>query len=363
MPFKVLGPVTKFHQTPAPWGRGQGEGCLKPGKSPSSRPSPLKGKGEKGSKIKFCCRFFILSAAALLGASGALALDATGTATPLAAPAAFMPTSTPAASLDGLSPMDHAPIWVQLETGYNYSLQGDLIHAAQALNGGNYVNPGGLGAYTGATTASNNGLELGFELGLLLDPHSGLALGARFIQNNEFLSSLTYLNGPSNPDSESVTLLPTVVPITLDYYYFIPDGGGRFFLTGGVGYYVANVRVGQYTTTDNLLGNNNTIGGPDIWEGNVSSAAFGFQAGLGREFALGKAFGIALFVRGRYARLSNFQGQLLDSNAVAGRFGLAENSQGVVDVDQVSNINGGERYATVDFTGFDAGLALIFFDF
>lgn len=304
-------------------------------------------------------KIFILLAAFLWTPVALMAQEPTPSPTPATTPVA---TSTAAPS-DGLNPVDQAPLWVKFETGYNYSAQGDLIQSAKALNGGNYVNPGGLGGYTGTTAASNNGLGLGFELGLLLNRHSGLALGARYLQNNLYLSSLTYPNGPSAPDSESVTLLPTVVPITLDYYYFIPDGGGRFFLTGGVGFYAANVRVGQNTTTDNLFGNNNTIGGPDIWRGNLSAAAAGFQVGLGREFALGKNLGFTLFIRGRYARLSNFQGQLLDSSAVAEQFGLAQNGQGVVDVDPVSNIHGSEHYATIDFTGFDAGLALNFYSF
>ncbi|HTC21458.1 MAG TPA: hypothetical protein VK859_11460, partial [bacterium] len=103
----------------------------------------------------------------------------------------------------------------------------------------------------------------------------------------------------------------------------------------------------------------------DIWEGNVSSAAVGFQASLGREFAVSDRFGIVLFARGRYAKISNFQGQLLDSNAVAGKFGLASGANGVVDIDSPSNITSAnnERYATIDFTGFDAGVALNFYGF
>jgi hypothetical protein len=270
---------------------------------------------------------------------------------------------TPKAVPDGLSAGDLAPGWVKFEGMYNTSDQPDLLKSAQVLNGGSYVNPGGLGPYTGTTTASNNGLGLGFELGLLLDSHNGLALGARYLQNNLYLSNLTYPEGPSNPDSEGVTILPTMIPITLDYYFFLPDAGGRFFLTGGVGYYFANVRVNQNTTSFNLFGSNNTA--PDIWSGNLTSGALGFQFGLGRDFALGPRFGLTVFVRGRYAHISNLQGRLLDSDAVSGQFGLAANSQGVVDVDRTSNITGanGEHYATIDFTGFEAGLALNFYHF
>ncbi|HXL73729.1 MAG TPA: hypothetical protein VN963_08905, partial [bacterium] len=244
---------------------------------------------------------------------------------------------------------------------------GDLINSAAAINNQTYVNPGGLGSYTGGATAGNDGLGLGFEIGVLLNPSMGIAFGAHFLQNNEYLAALNYNN--ANQDAESVTLLPTVVPLTLDYYFFLPDEGGRFFFSAGVGYYVANVRVGQNTTSVNFFGSNNTPPSEadqgDIWEGNVSSAAVGFQIGLGREFAVNKKFGVTVFAKGRYVRISNFQGQLLDSNAVSGSFGLAAGANGVVDVDSTSNItaSNNEHYATINFTGFEAGVALNFYGF
>jgi hypothetical protein len=272
---------------------------------------------------------------------------------------------SPKVFADGLSSIDHAGVWTKFDFSYDYAVQTDLINGAAAINSQNYVNPGGLGSYTGSVSTDRNGLGLGFELGFLLNPSSGIALGAHYLQTDEYDANVNYPN--AGPDAESVTLLPTVVPITLDYYFFMPDGGGRFFLSAGVGYYIANVRVGQNTTSDNFFGSNNTPGqqGGDIWEGNVSSAAVGFQASLGREFAVNDHFGIVLFARGRYAKISNFQGQLLDSNAVAGKFGLASGTNGVVDIDSPSNITSAnnERYATIDFTGFDAGVALNFYGF
>jgi hypothetical protein len=280
-------------------------------------------------------------------------------------------STTPSAALspkifaDHLNPIDHAGVWTKFDFSYDYAVQTELINGAAAINNQSYVNPGGLGSYTGSVVADRNGLGLGFELGFLRSPSSGIALGAHYLQTDEYNADVNYPN--AGPDSESVTLLPTVVPITLDYYFFMPDGGGRFFLSAGVGYYIANVRVRQFTTSDNFFGSNNTPGqqGGDIWEGNVSSAAIGFQASLGREFAVSDRLGIVLFAGGRYAKISNFQGQLLDSNAVAGKFALASGVNGVVDIDSPSNITGAnnERYAIIDFTGFDAGVALNFYGF
>lgn len=284
---------------------------------------------------------------------------------------AASPTATAASTVyaDHLNPIDHAGYWAKFDVTYDYAAQGDLINSAAPINSGSYSNPGGLGSYAGSATAGHDGLGLGFELGLLLSPSSGIAFGAHYLQTNQYVAGVNYNN--ADGDSESVTLLPTVVPLTLDYYFFLPDGDGRFFLSLGTGYYIANVRVSQNisgnTANDNFFGSNNTPGGQggDIWSGNISSAAVGFQAGLGREFAVDDRLGVVLFARGRYARISNFQGKLLDANAVAGQFGLATGSNGVVDIDSPGNITGAnnEHYTTIDFTGFEAGVALDFYGF
>ncbi len=272
---------------------------------------------------------------------------------------------------DHLNPIDHARYWTKFDTSYDYAIQNELLNSAAPINNQTYVNPAGVSflSYSGSATASRNGVGLGFELGLLLNPYSGIAFGAHYLQTNQYIANVNYNN--TDQDSESVTLLPTVVPLTLDYYFFLPDGDGRFFLSAGAGYYIANVRVSQNIqgniTNDNFFGLNNTPGGQggDIWSGNVSSAAVGFQAGLGREFAISDRFGFVLFAKGRYARISNFQGRLLDANAVAGNFGLATGTNGVVDIDLPSNITNAnnEHYTTIDFTGFEAGVALNFYHF
>ncbi len=277
-------------------------------------------------------------------------------------PARITPTPSPVYA-DHLNPIDHAGIWTKFDLSYDYADQTDLMNGAAVINSQTYVNPGGLGSYTGSVMASHNGLGLGFELGFLLNPSSGIAFGAHYLQTDEYNANVNYPN--AGPDSESVTLLPTVVPITLDYYFFLPDGNGRFFLSVGAGFYTANVWVSQNTTSDNFLGSNNTIGSPDVWAGNVSSSCVGFQAGLGRDFALNNRFGITLFIDGRYAKISNFHGKLLDSNAASENFGLATGANGGVDIDSTANITAAnnEHYTTIDFTGFEAGLALNFYHF
>jgi hypothetical protein len=190
-----------------------------------------------------------------------------------------------------------------------------------------------------------------------------LAIGARYLQDNNYTADVSYNTG----DYENLTLSPMVVPITLDAYIFLPDHDGRFFLSGGVGYYQGIVYVDQTTSSNNFFGTPNGSGATDDWTGNLYSGNIGFQLGIGREFAISRHFGLELFARGYYAKITNFQGTLFDSNGNTQTYGLAASSTGptIVDADTANYINAaqGERYATIDFTGFDVGFSLNWYSF
>jgi len=270
---------------------------------------------------------------------------------------------------DSLAPIDHAKFWAKLELGYDYSLQGDLVNSANTINNGSY-NPAnsnitGATSYTGSALASNSGLGWGGELGFLVNPNFGIGLGARYIQTSNYTADVQYNTG----DQEHLTLGPSVVPITLDLYLFMPDHDGRFFISGGLGYYQGIVYADQKTTSNNFFGTptSTSTTGPDEWSGNLYGGNIGFQLGLGREFAVNRHFGIEIYARGYYARITNFQGTLYDLYGNSQSFGLAASSSGptVVDADFPQYIGGSnsERYATIDYTGFDVGASLNFYSF
>ena len=266
---------------------------------------------------------------------------------------------------DGLAPMDHAKLWLKGEMFYNYSLQTDLINSADSINNGTFVPSGavsGSASYTGSSIANNSGLGWGGELGFLVNPNFGVGIGVRAIQTGDYTADVSYDTG----DSEHLTLTPQVVPITLDLYLFMPDGGGRFFLSGGVGYYAGVVHVDQTTTTNNFFSTPNGSGTTDNWSGDLYSGNIGFQLGIGRDFAVSRGLSIEVFARGRYAKITNFRGTLYEANNGGNQaYVLAASSTGptIVDADLpefVTSANN-ERYATIDFTGFDVGLALTLF--
>jgi len=266
---------------------------------------------------------------------------------------------------DGLNPIDHARIWTKLELGYSYSQLGELTNAADNLNSGAYVNadPGLPIAYTGNSLASNSGLHLGAELGFLLNPNMGIAFGIKGIAMNDFTANVAYQD--SFNDFEDERLSPYLVPMTMDFYFFLPDAGGRFYLKAGAGYYLGSIHLDETYNYSNFY-NQHESTATENWIGDLYSGNVGFQLGIGREFAISRRFGIELYAEGRYAKITNFRGTLTDQdgNTVDAALVTGAN-KGVVDFDTPSSVGSanGENYTTLDFTGFDVGFSLNFYSY
>jgi tetratricopeptide (TPR) repeat protein len=256
---------------------------------------------------------------------------------------------------DGLAQMDHAPIWNSFSIGYAYSAMTDLINGANTTNQV-IANSG----YSGSTTMDHNGLGMNFELGFLINPYNGIGIGIGYRRASDLNENINFNDGG---DFQTINLQPQVVPLTVDYFLFLPDKGGRFFISAGAGLYFGDVHV------DNNYDFTNATTPPNPpsneFAGDLVSQTLGFQVGVGRDFAVSDRIGISIFAKGYYAKLSNFQGTLTDLNGNTGQFGLAIDSDGTVDVPNTSQIGGanGGRYATVDFTGFDVGMSINFYTF
>ncbi|GEM_PF-1622976 len=260
---------------------------------------------------------------------------------------------------DNLAPIDHAKFWTKLELGYSYASVNDLISGAANINNDTYVNadPGLPASYSGTALASNSGVHAGAEIGFLLSPNFGIALGVKYIGLDNYNANVAY--NDSYGDYENLTLAPSVLPITLDFYLFMPDSGGRFYLKGGIGYYYGDVHVNESYSYSNFY-NQQESNSPENWIGDLYTGAVGFQIGIGREFEITNSFGVEIYAEGRYARLTNFQGTLSDQYGNSFNAGLATgNTNGTIDFDTPSYINAanGEHYSTLDFTGFDVGVS------
>jgi hypothetical protein len=263
---------------------------------------------------------------------------------------------------DNLAPIDHAKFWGKFEGGYSYTSQGDLMNSAAAINNENAsgtLAANQFGLTNGNATMSTNAYNLGAEVGFLINPNMGIGIGVRYIQSTSYIfngvNSAPATVGSNPNDFENATFSPYVVPITLDYYLFLPDHDGRFFISVGAGYYAGDVNVSENYNFDNFEGSTGNVGSPF---GDLTAGTVGFQVSIGREFAINRQFGLEIFARGRYAKITNFQGVLSDGNS----WELEKFSDGSVDIGSPSNIGqNGTTAATVDFTGFDVGMALSWF--
>jgi outer membrane protein W len=267
---------------------------------------------------------------------------------------------------DNLAHIDHAKFWTKVELGYTYANVTDFINGAANINNGSYVNadPGLSPTYSGSALASNNGVHAGAELGFLLNPTSGLSIGVKYVQLDNYTANVNYNDAPYN-DYENATLTPYIVPITLNYYLFMPDSGGRFYIKAGVGYYFGDVQVNESYSYSNFY-NQQESSFPRTYSGDLTSGSYGFQLGIGREFEITDRFGIEIYAEGHYSKLTNFQGTLYDQNGHAYSAGLVSgNTNGTIDFDNPSEITSanGEHYATLDYTGVDVGISFNWYSF
>lgn len=278
---------------------------------------------------------------------------------------------------DGLAAIDHARYWVQASLGYANMRTGDLSTSAAAWNQDIASN-----GWTGSASSLNDAVEVGGQLGLLLSPNNGIALGVKAALLSDYKLNVNYQNGPSpvtvggNPvtysdgttvifdsDFDQTTLTPSLLPITLDYYLFLPDGGGRFFLSGGFGWYIGEVHAERAYSAVIATSDPNNF---DQWSGDLRGNGPGFQVRLGREFQVGPALGLVVYVGGQYAKISHFTGTVTDPDGFSADVGLAvepslNNRIFLEDVTQIGN--NGNDYATIDFTAVDAGFALNWYSF
>ena len=267
----------------------------------------------------------------------------------------------------GLAPMDRAKIWLKVEGGYAYSAETDLMNSATVET--QLIADNG---WTGSSTADHSGYNFGGELGFLINPNVGFALGLRYLRANDYHLNQNLQNGPAtlggtayNSDFEDETLSPSAGILSGDFYFFLPDPGGRFFVSAGVGLYRGTVHVEDnysYVISQYNAGDPYYNLSTDTFSGDLYADGVGFQASIGRDFALGPHWSLSVFGRGRYARLTNFRGTVSSPDGYQADDGLAVYPNGEVFSTDVSNIgNNGVNYATVDFTGFDVGLALTFY--
>lgn len=199
----------------------------------------------------------------------------------------------------------------EAEVKFGFKLIGGLSYI-----GGGDLNKGLLGwsdiwnkAYdvpgitrSGGYKAFHLGMDLNVEFLLYITPKIALGLGTSYIQVSR-TSELQLVEGGTTYKNTWNPKISTI-PLTFSLYFYLLNGSRmKFVLHAGTGYYLGKYTDSQHTV---FLGDINE-------EYNMSAKGFGFHGGMGLEIALSNQFAFIVETRGRYSKLSGFEGDLKSS--------------------------------------------------
>ncbi len=248
-------------------------------------------------------------------------------------------------------PISKAQVWVKAYGGYAYGSLGDFNQAVPAWHK-TYKS-------VAKADAGNSGDLFTLEAGIPLDPSNGLALDLAWGQFTSFAGeglAVTTISGNPVTFNFAQDASPSLFTAELGYYHFWNQKDGRFFLKGAAGYGLAVV---------NYFGQLIIVSPYDLTEGplDVTAGSFCLSGSIGYEWMLSPGFGLELSLRGRYASFKGLTGNATVSNSNnpsiwSGTAGLYKSPNGALKLDPSDKIPAGDTLATVDFSGFDAGLSI-----
>ncbi len=225
--------------------------------------------------------------------------------------------------------------WVNFHLAPVFATLGDLQTGADTVKKNQAVN-------LGTATNGNLGVLLGVEAGYSFDSHNAISLSADIGLFDGYKDQ--YSQGfYSGLDSFS----PVMGAVEVKYSRFFAFGPNRLRVGAGPGLYVTNLQVEQ------AVNNNVVITGP------MTGFGFGGSLNLSFEIYLTRDFMLSLFAEGRVASTTNIQGQFVDTNGNIQQEGLAMDKNNYIGTASTTYIGtNGLRWATIDYTGGDAGLGL-----
>jgi hypothetical protein len=144
------------------------------------------------------------------------------------------------------------------------------------------------------------GREFGGELLFFPVPRFGIGLGVGSFQVFKE-SRISYAVGSLNA-TEWIKPTITVIPVTLNLHFNLPLASWfRVDLSAGAGYYQTTLKW-EYRADFDLAG----FKGNDVYSFSAEKGGFGYQAGLGLEFAFSPRFAVVLGVGGRSVTIGPF---------------------------------------------------------
>lgn len=197
-----------------------------------------------------------------------------------------------------------AGVSIKLTGGMGYTLQGDY---ARSLRGAYDAILAGYSDVEGGYQPFGMSLRTGFEILIPVGRSLELGLGVgyeRLSADNRFRYRWTFV-----AMEDSIQSRLSVVPITLTAHSSVRLGrrlGLDIF--GGLGYYSVRFRHDQETATD-FFGHR----GSHAFESRTGTP--GFHGGAALEYDLGPGLCLVLQADGRFARISELKGELIDATS------------------------------------------------
>jgi len=200
---------------------------------------------------------------------------------------------------------------IKVNGGANFLMGGDYNAAVEDSNAFWQAS-----AWTVGTELKtlNMGWNFGAEFIYNITEEMGLGLGVGYLT----ASNDSTLTASYSILSASYNWKPSVsaIPITLNFHYFMPIGETmNFHFFAGPGLYISTFNLDMHITCT-LLDTNYD----DNFESD-SKLVFGFQGGVGIEFAVSPNISLCVDVLGRYANLSGLSGSHSLSGTLLGLTG------------------------------------------
>ncbi len=245
-------------------------------------------------------------------------------------------------------------LWFKGSFLYGYSADSDLN---SAVDGWKHALPE-FGGHQFKSSAGTMGIGFQLEMGHPIDPENAFSLGLLNIYRPGFAGNATGVNPDTGlPFTLTESIQPTIYAMEFGYSHFWPGRNNRYFVKCGIGYYYASVDLNVlpsasapatfFTRPSGILGNGD----------------FGVFLGGGYELKISNSWGLEISGLARYASITDIVATRNENyNKIL--YGLALDPLGFVWAIPASQIGqNGYRFATIDLTGFEIHLGLVYYLF
>lgn len=231
-------------------------------------------------------------------------------------------------------------IWVKAYGGFDVASLGDYVNGMKALT--TYATAQG---YTASTKGDSTGFAAGGEFGFQFDPMDALSIGCENIWGSTISSS-----GVNGSQNYNMSVSPSTLDFTLNYYRTLVNGGGAktdIFIGGGL-YFGSS----QFSFSGN---------GTTAFSGDFTGSTLGGILGIDEDITLNDTFSFQVSAKGRLASISKESSSSVSGSAITpGTYDMItttdlSSGNAILFVNNENTpLDANSRLAATDMTGFQA---------